>query len=271
MINKFTESKVVRAVLSKIHFSRKLPREFQGRPIVVTPDARIKFLYPGSTVFEHEYGELLSIAQKYVTPDDIVWDIGSNIGVFTFAAASQAGSEGKVLSVEPDIELVRLLRKSARRRKNTDLNVDILSAAVAEEAGVSVFYIAERGRTANTLADTMRSSRAQKKRERQLVPTVTLDQLLEVSETPDFLKIDVEGAEELVIKGGAKVLKEVRPVVYCEVGKEKQKAVTNLFNEAGYILFDPNASLERCHALSTCIFNTLALPEEDIDRNQGVC
>lgn len=264
MMDKFADNTFFRGLLSKIHFSKRLPSEFERRPIVVTPDARLKFLYPGSAIFESEYGDLLEVAQNYIDSDDVVWDVGSNVGVFTFAAGSQAGGGGKVLSIEPDIELVRLLRKSSRRRKNADLNIDILSSAVAEKSGISVFYIAKRGRTTNTLADTVRSTRGKQERKRQLVPTVTLDQLLDVSQPPDFLKIDVEGAEDLVLEGGAKVLNEVRPTIYCEVGKEKQEAVTNLFKKVNYLLFDPSTSLKPREALSTCVFNTLALPEETI-------
>jgi len=257
-------NRFIRGVLGKIHLTKTLPPRFDSRPIVVTPDSRVKFLWPGSAIFEDEYGELLDVAARYVDSGDTVWDIGSNVGVFSFAAAAQAGEEGTVLSVEPDIALVRLLRKSAQRRKNVDLSVEVLPAAVADECGVSAFHIAERGRTANALETEQRAAQNQFVRERQLVPTVTLNQLLEVTSPPDVLKVDVEGAEDLVLEGGARVLNDVRPIIYCEVGKEKQERVTELFKQAEYAIFDPNESLDGSHERGECIFNTLALPREKI-------
>jgi FkbM family methyltransferase len=238
---------------------------------VVTPDSRIKFLRPGSAIFEDEYGELLDVAAKYVGFGDVVWDIGSNVGIFTFAAAEQAGHKGAVLSVEPDITLVQLLRKSAQRRKNADLNVEILSAAVSEKCGVSAFHIAEQGRTANALETERRAVQNQSARRRQLVPTVTLDQLLEISSPPDVLKVDVEGAEDLVLEGGTRVLNDVRPILYCEVGKGKQGSVTDLLKQAEYAIFDPREPLDNCHERDQCVFNTLALPRERIGQGERLC
>jgi FkbM family methyltransferase len=237
----------------------------------VTPDSRIKFLWPGGAIFKDEYKELLNFAARYVDSGDTVWDIGSNVGVFTFAAAAQTGAKGTVLSVEPDIELVRLLRRSAKRRKNVDLSVEVLPAAVADKCGVSAFHIAERGRTANALETEQRADQNQSVRERQIVPTVTLDQLLKVSPPPDVLKVDVEGAEDLVLEGGERVLNEVRPILYCEVGKEKQEQVTDLLKQVEYAILDPKDSLVDSHKKDQCIFNTLSLPRERMRKGEGLC
>lgn len=262
-------NRFIRGLLGKIHLTKNLPPRFDSRPIVVTPDSRIKFLWPGSTIFEDEYGELLDVAARYVDSGDTVWDIGSNVGVFSFAAANQTGEEGTVLSVEPDIELVRLLRKSAQRRKNIDLSVEVLPAAVADKCGVFAFRIAERGRTANALETEQRADQNQIVRERQLVPAVTLDQLLEVSSPPDVIKVDVEGAEDLVLQGGKRVLNEVRPILYCEVGKEKQGRVTELLRQVEYGIFEPNESLDVSQERDQCVFNTLAVPRERVRQGEG--
>lgn len=51
------------------------------------------------------------------------------------------------------------------------------------------------------------------------VPTTTLDKELETA-MPDFVKIDVEGAELLVLKGGQKLFQEQAPILILEVKKE---------------------------------------------------
>jgi hypothetical protein len=57
--------------------------------------------------------ELFSLAEKLIRPGDVVWDVGANVGLFTFAAAAKTGPTGKVLAIEPDPWLGTLLRRSA--------------------------------------------------------------------------------------------------------------------------------------------------------------
>jgi hypothetical protein len=100
---------------------------------------------------------------------------------------------------------------------------------------------------------------------------VTLDQLLEVSSPPDVLKVDVEGAEDLVLEGGTRVLNEVRPILYCEIGKEKQGRVTELLKQVEYAIFEPGESLDVSRERDQCIFNTLALPREQLGEKGELC
>jgi hypothetical protein len=78
-------------------------------PLFVSPDAQLKYLKPGSNSFDQD---LVGIAEKYLTVNSCVWDIGANVGVFTFAAASVA-HQGIVVAIEADIWLANLLRKTA--------------------------------------------------------------------------------------------------------------------------------------------------------------
>jgi hypothetical protein len=85
------------------------------------------------------------------------------------------------------------------------------------------------------------------------------------------LKVDVEGAEDLVLEGGERVLNEVRPILYCEVGKEKQEQVTDLLKQVEYAILDPKDSLVDSHKKDQCIFNTLSLPRERMRKGEGLC
>lgn len=92
--------KLIERLSREKFFIRKLPSEFSNTPIFVSPDAQLKYLKPGIEGFEQE---LLNVALEHVKEGDVVWDIGANIGVFSFASASIAGSKGHTLAVEPDI------------------------------------------------------------------------------------------------------------------------------------------------------------------------
>lgn len=70
-----------------------------------------------------------------------------------------------------------------------------------------------------------------------MVPTVTLDHLLNHFPAPDVVKIDIEGAEALALAGATSVLKQC-PVILCEVAAENADAVRDLLVPHGYRFYD---------------------------------
>jgi len=73
-------------------------------------------------------------------------------------------------------------------------------------------------------------------RSRVKVPTFTLDNLSERFAAPMFLKIDVEGSEVMVLKGGQRMLAEIRSMMYFEVGGENADETSALLHMLGYFL-----------------------------------
>ncbi|MCC6612305.1 MAG: FkbM family methyltransferase [Anaerolineae bacterium] len=236
---------------------RRLPSRFGGGRLVCTPGASLRYWQPS---LERVDPWLLGMVEELVKPGDVVWDIGANVGLFAFAAAGLAGDRGKVLAVEPDTWLVDLLRRSARL--NPELPVDILPVAVSASVEVSTFYIARRLRALNSLAGgTLSDDNA---REKQLVMTISLDWLLDHYDRPRVLKIDVEGVEANVLSGAARLLREVRPVILCEVIGRNADSVTRMLTDANYTLYDAELRPAKRVPLSRASVNTLALPN-DVD------
>ncbi len=168
---------------------------------------------------------LLQLAGEVVRAGDTVWDIGANMGLFSFAAAAMAGPGGRVLAVEPDTDLVSLLRRSADGAAR-HAPVEILPAAVSGELSVARFHVARRNRATSHLAG-FGTAMAGGVRSTRLVPTVTLDWLAARFPAPDVVKIDVEGAELAVLSGGARVLAAC-PALICEVSGQNAEAVSAL-------------------------------------------
>jgi FkbM family methyltransferase len=241
-------------------FWRKLPRPFSQAHILVTPDAALSLMKPGSAWAD---AELLLVVSQYVNAGDVVWDIGANVGILAAASAVRSGAKGAVLCIEPDIFLAGMLRRTAAKLSSDCAKVNVLPVAISATSGVATFYIAERGRASNALAEAGGRSQMGGVRESILVPTTSLDSLLDISR-PQFIKIDVEGAEEIVLSGASKVLNEVRPIIHIEVGKAHTAEVTDRFHAASYRLFDPKMPVREQKPLSQCIHNTLAMPAEKV-------
>jgi FkbM family methyltransferase len=236
---------------------RRLPPRFAPTALYVSPDAQLKYLRPGDEAFD---ADLLRVVDAHVTEDSIVWDIGANVGVFAFAAASIA-RKGSTLAVEADLWLAQLMRRSLRLESNQGLQLAVLPSAISDRNGVATFMIAQRGRASNALESAGGRSQMGGIRERLTVPTITLDTLLNFFGAPTFVKIDVEGAEEMVLRGAERLLREVRPTIYIEVGKEQCDAVTALLIANGYLLFDgPSSGAAAATPLQSCVDNTLAVP-----------
>lgn len=231
---------------------RRLPQDFARAPILVSPDASLRFW---KSPLE---SDLFDFAREFVKPGAVVWDIGANVGLFTLAAAHKAGASGRVVAVEADIWLAKLLQRSVALQPPTSAAIQVLPAAVSDASGIASFTIAERGRASNHLAGLPGSSQAGGIRDTVQVVTITLDWLLNFTPPPAVVKIDVEGAELSVLQGGLRILSEVRPIILCEVAEENPDKVAELLFANGYTLYDWDAP-ERPQVASAC-FNTLALP-----------
>lgn len=215
-------------------FKRSLSVGSRKAKIWVSGDAQLKYLKFGSDPFDRD---LINIALACLEAEDVVWDVGANIGVFSVAAATRVK---KVVAFEADIWLASLIRRTAAIDVNKSLRIEVVPAALCSEEGISHFQIAKRGRASNALSTINGRSQAGGVREEVLVPTLTLDAASRSLGPPDFIKIDVEGAELLVLLGGQHLLSEHKPLVYIEVSSDLFGAVTSFFQELGYEGFDQN-------------------------------
>jgi len=92
----------------------------------------LRYLKPRLTAVDPT---LLGLAREVVRPGAVVWDVGANVGLFSFAAASVVGPAGRVVALEPDSWLVGLLRRSAALNGHL-APVEVLPVAVSDSVGV---------------------------------------------------------------------------------------------------------------------------------------
>jgi len=240
------------------HFvmKRRLPASFARVPLFVSTEGGLRYLRLDLAKVDPE---LLQAAQELVAPGDVVWDVGANVGLFTFAAAARAGPRGNVYAIEPDTWLADLLRRSARLEQPNKARVYVLPVAVSDAVGVSPFNIAKRARSANYLAGCG-STQTGGVRETQCVVTVTLDWILGHFPAPNVLKIDVEGAEGQVLAGASNLLSSTRPRILCEVAKENAGTVSHLLHSFDYVLYDASVGRSKREPLESAAPSTIAYP-----------
>lgn len=161
-----------------------------------------------------------------VKPAQIVFDLGAAAGYYTLLAARLVGPRGRVVSFEPEPRNFAFL--SEHVRLNRLAQVELHRAAVGDAAGEARFA---RGRGSGTgHLDPEGDLR---------VPIVALDALIAAGlPRPQHVKIDVEGAEALVLAGAATLLKGPgRPTLFLSThGAVAHEACCRTLRERGYTL-----------------------------------
>ena len=153
--------------------------------------------------FEDDLGYLRRLAE----PGWSVVDIGGNYGLYALNIANAIGPEGKLAVFEPSAQTASYLRRSIDAN-GLDDRVTLLQAAVSDTQGEAILDSAAAELKALT-----------KTGKGETVKTVTLDSWSAEAgfEKVDFIKIDAEGAEPLIIDGGERFFTEGSPLVMIEV------------------------------------------------------
>jgi len=143
-------------------------------------------------------------------------DIGANIGLYTLLAAPLVAPGGIVVAVEPSPrEQVTLMRNLAA---NDQFAVRVRAEALGMADGSAILHVTDAEHAGqNTLgAPTYADTGVVEEIE---VPVRAFDRLVDEEglERIDAVKIDVEGAEELVLRGGQVSLRRFRPLVLLEL------------------------------------------------------
>ena len=248
---------IIVSLSRKIVLRRRLPAHLGGGNIIVSPGVALKFWRLN---LEKIDPSLFGNALELVKTRDVVWDVGSSVGLFTFSSAIVAGPLGRVLSVDPDTWSVNLQCRSLKMKSKNMSRIDILPVAISDSVGLSELMISKRGRAANFLKESSGWRRRFGILESVLVITVTLDWLLDRYPAPNVLKIDVEGMEEKVLMGGEKLLSTIRPRIFCEVHPDNNAGVTRILKELGYTLYNAEIDPIKRKPLDSAAFSTVAYP-----------
>jgi FkbM family methyltransferase len=175
----------------------------------------------GMPIFRGEYeNHLFKFFSNMLKPGMVFMDVGANIGFYSMLAASKVGNSGKVISFDPNTENCRLIMLGMYR--NQFQNIALYPFALGDKTGYTLFSThigSNGGLIAETEASLLNPNCT-------VVPMTRLDNL--ITERVDVIKIDVEGAEGLVVSGGKCLIEKYRPIITSEFSLEMLSRVSGM-------------------------------------------
>ncbi len=201
---------------------------------------------------------------------DRVLDIGANVGFFTTFFSHFVGREGLVEAYEANPYVFNILKKRTKRKQNIECHQEAVSTRSGEVLDMfiepyTLFYC-------GTVEPKMVTANRFKKRAVKVkVQTRSLDSL-EHTRKIKLVKVDVEGHEDAIFRGGSKLLQQTRPLVIFEY-MQRQNFVSNspeILAEYGYKCLDNQTLSEFTPPkLGQYATDIIAIPEEDFSLYQA--
>lgn len=217
------------------------------------------------------------VIAELLKPGDTFIDVGANSGFFTLLASRRVGEAGRVLSFEP----VPSMRK--RLLENISLNdmsnIRVHDVAISNAEGLLPLFEGPEGHKGTSSLRHLDNSAATIE-----VKTLPLDTFGEVLPAVKLVKIDVEGAEHLVLEGMTNIFDRHHPYMVIEITDEYLNAfghtaiqLANHLTGRGYRMYAIRSEglvpMQAAQAADDNQFNALfaymAVPENLLAKQNG--
>jgi FkbM family methyltransferase len=192
------------------------------------------------------------LMQKLIGPEDVVLDIGANIGFHTVTMA-KAANRGKVYAFEPVDEMAE--RNSMNCALNGLKNVTLIPCALGSEDKELEMQVNTGGEglqgTSTFLEDNVNVENNPERYEKRTMKVRRLDDVVRqagIDERIDFIKIDTEGFDTYVIEGGIETIRKHRPVMIVEAHSKRLSLAGKSWQ--WYLDTFPDHHILICHALN---------------------
>ena len=254
-----------RAALWSLHCAARRPATIalgsHGARLRLPP----RFRRGGATgvfVLREHYEPELGYLEATLRPGMVVIDGGANLGIYTLLASALVGEEGVVLAFEPGETSYRSLQENIAL--NGARNVRAFKRALAEAGGTSRLYHTRGGLVGYSLTTDEGPATVYED-----VQTTTIDEALAEAriDRVDLLKLDVEGSEELALRGAARLLDRARPTVLFEMAPfvpitagMRHDGAWGLLERRGYRLFEVTDHGALIPRSAPRVGNNLAVP-----------
>lgn len=155
-------------------------------------------------------------------------DAGANIGFYTILASRIVGDSGRVLAIEMMPDTASILRQHLVLNQTT--NVTVIEKALSDTTGQTITARVHKGHYGQaSIAGVIHGdARAVS------VSTITLSQVLDELTRVSLMKMDLEGAEYMALRGAGDALARVDTI--CFEQWQADSKVANQLRDAGFIV-----------------------------------
>lgn len=156
--------------------------------------------------------EKLKLIARELRPGSVFYDVGAHVGIYTILASSLVG-DGKVFAFEPVPRNVAYLKKHLVLNRIS--NVAVHELAVSDHCGMASFHAEQTGFMGHLSNDGGIA-----------VLTATLDSLVKEGRIlpPSYIKMDIEGAELMALRGARECIHHYRPMIFLATHSWKIQA-----------------------------------------------
>jgi FkbM family methyltransferase len=189
---------------------------------------------------KHYEQDAMMILEKLIKPGNNVIEVGGHIGYTTNFLSHLLSNRGHVFVFEPGHNNLPYIKTNIRNLKN----VTLIEKAISDSNGTADFYIEVKTGVNNSLLHESfngkginKTTYGKRNGNVVQVETTSLDTFCEeYSLIPDFIKIEIQGAELFGINGMKRILKEYTPILMIEVTRNWE-AIYSTLNQEGYLMF----------------------------------
>jgi len=194
----------------------------------------------------------------------IVFDVGAHIGLYSLPLSKGIEEKGHIFAFEASDSNVKHLNSHMRRNKIT--NVEVVASFVGESNDRELnFYESESTDGMNSAATPRKRQERYKKRVKREISLDSFSKRRNV--IPEIIKIDVEGAEGMVLRGSQKILRQYRPILFLSLHPRHLELLEETADEVCSYLTDLNYQLLNMDGTPVDDFRLeeyLGVPEEHI-------
>lgn len=191
------------------------------------------------TLYIHKIREIdqTTLIKEFVKPGMYCLDLGANIGYYTLLFSSLVGKSGKVFAVEPDSRNLPLLKKNIELNGISEI-VNLFPVGVGSEDSKTYFFQSEYSNLSKLDFSGNKKS--------EIIDVVSLNSLGKIIGNVNVIRMDIEGAELLVISNnslsylsklemGTRIFVEVHPTNYLENNDEFSfEKTVEILGKAGF-------------------------------------
>lgn len=189
-----------------------------------------------SPVFGRWEPDSQKLFTRLIRKGSVVYDLGANNGLHSLLFAKLAGEQGAVFAFEP------LKSNCGEISENASLNgiknIQVVNVAVGDTDGEASFHLGQHDKQGSIVGIGRETGQQVK------VNVITLDSFINSGKpSPDFIKIDIEGAEGKALRGFGSKINKKKPVLFIELHTpEQDREVGDFLMQHEYVAYRLDAA-----------------------------